>query len=537
MPDTTSRTALREADASFETADLACREISGGIAYSQAGPPVPPEQDLSARLSAALAALTSQGWDQFFADSAATVADNPVDFSLYIIAGTCEYIIAELEGAVELGMSVVGFAAEYWECARDLGRPLTIWDLDEILTSNECVAFHQSALALKSIHETLLQFRSLSTQAMQELVREMAPVVGELLVTVLEEGLDLLGEQKEEIALWLHETAHDVERLGKLLGTIVGTILLEVATAGVARGMKAARMLNRLPDAPDVLPGMLLPDAGLRVAAIVVTAGPRKDPLDVLAERIFIILQKHGRRFSYNLSWVKRSLLRKHIPAAELAEFAKWRKRLNMAMAAAFHANKGKIMPYSEGKAFVKKFNRRALTYHYSDAVMDDKIDEFDLLTRKDAILPDVLEANHIVEARMFEARARAWASEMAKLGWTSVDDMATVMMSAAEHRGSVARMLKRYGLEPHEIRALEPPESITAILLDKVQLRERLNTSPPLDVLIVERDTPFITVLTRYADLYKEHSPELWNQSLCAQFNTWRTKLGLSAPVFTPRP
>ena len=97
--------------------------------------------------------------------------------------------------------------------------------------------------------------------------------------------------------------------------------------------------------------------------------------------------------------------------------------------------------------------------------------------------------------------------------------------------------MLKRYGLEPHEIRALEPPESITAILLDKVQLRERLNTSPPLDVLIVERNTPFITVLTKYADLYKEHSPELWNQSLCAQFNTWRTKLGLSAPVFTPRP
>ncbi|HEX2206302.1 MAG TPA: hypothetical protein VHG93_01360 [Longimicrobium sp.] len=537
MPETTSRNALRTADASFQTAATVCRELNYSIAYSQADPPLPPEQDLAARFSYALGAITTQGWGDFASDCAETVGDEPVDFSLYLIAGICEYIIGELKGVIDLGISLVGFAGEYYECAADIGRPLTIFDLDLILASDRCVPFHDSAMSIMSIREFLAEVNELSPEAVQELAREVLPVVMDVFVTVLEEGLELLGDQREAITAWMHETARDAAALGRMVGTIVGTILLELGTAGVARALKTARWVNRLPGtgltqvAPDAMAAQ--PEARLGVRRILAAAGPVHQ-LDELADVFFKILRRNHKRFSRNLSMAKLRVLRKHVPAASLARFGKWRQRLSMGLAAGFHKHKGVVKPYSQSVVEVQNFNRRVLTFHYADAALDAEIDYFGLLARKDAILPNIFEANHIFEERLFHARKRAWSAELRKLGWNSPADMEAVLMSADEHTGSVRAMLRRYGLTEAEVDAVEPPKSITRTLLDNVRLREELNETPPAGVLVVEPDTPFIQVLSKYAELYRANSADLWERSLKAQFNTWRAALGLTEPVYS---
>lgn len=65
------------------------------------------------------------------------MADHPVDFGLFLVAGVCEYIIEQLKLLAETGMSIIHFVGDYVTCVRDIGHALTIWDIDAILNSVE----------------------------------------------------------------------------------------------------------------------------------------------------------------------------------------------------------------------------------------------------------------------------------------------------------------------------------------------------------------------------------------------------------------
>lgn len=543
MPDTT-RQPLRTQEQAHNSLQRMSKQLGSGEALACGNPPTPPEPDLAAKFVYALDAITSQDWQGFAEQCVTTVSNEPAEFGKAILVGIYEFLKSEVEGYVELGSSIIRWTGNTYDCISDVGTGIV--DPDLVLQSEVCKPFHGAAQTVMAVRDTIQDLAALGFSGLLELVREMLGMAFELFDDVLAQGLQLLGDLWDEIRNWLQSTAQNVQELGQLVGTLLGSILLEVATAGVGRAIKAAKFVGRLPGASS-LGATSLGEAtfSMRVTPVenvfnldaLASFGPlsgssrmRKN-LDALGDVIQTVLNKNHRRFSRNMTSTKLKLIQKHVPAENFKRFKRWRREAAKALADEFDDLQGRVKTYRASIAEVQDYNRRVLTFHYAEAVVEnDTADYFNLLARRDAIMPDVFESNHIIEERLFHRRSAQWRSEFDRLGWNSPADMQAVLLTASEHTGSARAMLGRYGLSPSEIDAIAPPKSITVTLLDKIKLREDWPGPPGPGMLVIEPNTPFKDVFAKYVEIYSTESPALWNKSLRTQFRQWRDALNLGA-------
>ena len=537
---TVSRAPLRTQEGAYDEARLVCGGLTSGASFALASPKTPPEPTYSEAFSRAMQALTSPDWQGFAQQSVETVRVSPARFGEAALTGIYEYIKGELQGYADLGKSIVGWSGDVFDCIADIG-PGGVIDPDEVLGSEACRPFHSAASAVQSIGEVVQELTALGFAGVLDLIRELLSLAVEVFDSVLREGLQLLGDQAEEIKLWLASTSREAAALGEILGTLVGAILIEVGTAGVGRAVKAARLVRRLPVAPGI--------SGLQETATVEDTVRLRTPtvptfgaispstrrrLDALADVFQTVLNKHGKRFSKNLTVAKLRILKKYVPAKEFKRFKRMRRAMAAAIAEEFRDLQGTIKTYGQSVEEVREYTRRVLAFHYSDAVVgEDDLDLWNIVGRKDALLPEIFESNHIFERRLFERLGRSqFNREFDILGWTSPENMDSVLLTAGEHTGSVRAMLRRQGLADADINRIAPPKSVTAVLLERIKFRDEWPGPPTQGMLVVDKDTPFSTVFSKYAEIYKGESPDLWEGSLRGKFVEWKNRLGLDVEV-----
>lgn len=533
-----NRQSLRSQEQAFQSLERLSTQLGSGEVLARGNPQVQPEPDLAAKFVYALDAITQQDWQGFVQQCGTTVSDQPGEFGKAILIGIYEFLKSEVEGYIELGSNLIRWTSNSYDCVSDLG--LGIVDPDQILRSQACKPFHSAAQTMLAVRDTVHDLSALGFAGVLELARELLGMAMELLDDLLAKGLQLFGDLWDEIRDWLQSLSQDVMELGQVVGGLLGAIVLEVATAGVGRALKAAKVITKLPDS-NLLEGSSF---SIETFAMELTnlerlaSGRRRvrNPrtlknLDALADVFQKELNRNRRRFSRNMTAKKLALLKKYIPPERFKQFKRWRREAALALADEFDDLQGRIKKYSASTAEVEDYNRRVLTFHYAEAVVeDDTADYWNLLIRKDAIMPNVFESNHIVEERLFHRRSTQWRHEFDQLGWNSPADMESVLMTASEHTGSARAMLSRQGLSPSEIDAIAPPKSITVILLERIKFREDWPDPPRPGMLVVETNTPFRDVFAKYVEIYSTESPALWNKSLRSAFCQWRDKLNLGA-------
>lgn len=495
----------------------------------------PPQRTLGEVFDHALKAITSQDWQGFATQCASTVWNAPLDFGQAILVGIYEYVKKEVEGIAETASSICRWASDAWDCVWDIGAS-GLLDPDTILRSATCKPFHGIAKGMKAVADVAEQIKALGLSGVLEMVGEFMSGALELLGDLLRNLLQWLGDRAAAIRQWLTETARDVNALGGLAGSLIASILIEIATSGLGRALKTSKLVSRLPSA---LPGVrALPDMEM---VVISARGRRDDMLDELADVIQKILSQKGPRFTRNMSLKKLRILAKHMPEHQLRKFLTDRDKLARALARQLKKMRGEVRPYHLSVEEAREFNRRMLAFHYSEAVAEgDFHDEFNLLVRRDAILPQIFESNHIVEARMF--RSGRWRTQFEALGWDSETKMDAILLTSAEHTGSVRQMLLRQGipeidLDPKseiDIRRIAPPNNVTRALLDKIKFRADV-TGNPTGVLVIESNTPFSSVFSKYMEIYRQEMPDLWNAKLRSQFTTWKNTLDLDVPIPGP--
>ncbi len=492
----------------------------------------PPQRTLGELFDEALKAITAQDWQGFITQCGSTVWNAPLDFGQAILVGIYDYVKKQLETITHTASSIVRWAGDAWDCISDIGASGLV-DPDTILRSTVCQPFHTIAKGMKAVADVAEQIKALGVSGVLEMVGQFMSGALDLLNDLLHNLLQWLGDRAATIRQWLTDTARDVKALGGLAGSLIASILVEIATSGLGRAAKAVMFVSGLP-IPDPDPGVPATTAegiGESTQAVAMSArGASMEILDELAEVIQKILSAKGPRFTRNMSLKKLRILEKYVPEHKLQKFMSERDKLARAIAHKLEKLRGQVRPYHLSVDEARDFNRRVLAFHYSEALAEgDFNDYFHLLGRRDAILPQVFESNHIVEARMF--RSGRWRNEFAQLGWDAETKMDAILLTSAEHTGSARQMFLRQGLSEADIARIAPPNNITRNLLDKIKFRADV-VGNPAGVLVIESNTPFSSVFSKYMEVYKADMPDLWNAKLRGQFTTWKNLLNLTVPV-----
>lgn len=492
----------------------------------------PPQRTLGDLFDEALKAITAQDWQGFITQCGSTVWNAPLDFGQAILVGIYDYVKKQLETITHTASSIVRWAGDAWDCISDIGASGLV-DPDTILRSTVCQPFHTIAKGMKAVADVAEQIKALGVSGVLEMVGQFMSGALDLLNDLLHNLLQWLGDRAATIRQWLTDTARDVKALGGLAGSLIASILVEIATSGLGRAAKAVMFVSGLP-IPDPDPGVPATTAegiGESTQAVAMSArGASMEILDELAEVIQKILSAKGPRFTRNMSLKKLRILEKYVPEHKLQKFMSERDKLARAIAHKLEKLRGQVRPYHLSVDEARDFNRRVLAFHYSEALAEgDFNDYFHLLGRRDAILPQVFESNHIVEARMF--RSNRWRNEFAQLGWDAETKMDAILLTSAEHTGSARQMFLRQGLSEADIARIAPPNNITRNLLDKIKFRADV-VGNPAGVLVIESNTPFSSVFSKYMEVYKADMPDLWNAKLRGQFTTWKNLLNLTVPV-----
>ena len=490
----------------------------------------PPQRTLGELFDEALKAITAQDWQGFITQCGSTVWNAPLDFGQAILVGIYDYVKKQLETITHTASSIVRWAGDAWDCISDIGASGLV-DPDTILRSTVCQPFHTIAQGMKAVADVAEQIKALGVSGVLEMVGQFMSGALDLLNDLLHNLLQWLGDRAATIRQWLTDTARDVKALGGLAGSLIASILVEIATSGLGRAAKAVMFVSGLPIPDPGVRATAAEDTGESTQAVAMSArGASMEILDELAEVIQKILSAKGPRFTRNMSLKKLRILEKYVPEHKLQKFMSERDKLARAIAHKLEKLRGQVRPYHLSVDEARDFNRRVLAFHYSEALAEgDFNDYFHLLGRRDAILPQVFESNHIVEARMF--RSNRWRNEFAQLGWDAETKMDAILLTSAEHTGSARQMFLRQGLSEADIARIAPPNNITRNLLDKIKFRADV-VGNPAGVLVIESNTPFSSVFSKYMEVYKADMPDLWNAKLRGQFTTWKNLLNLTVPV-----
>lgn len=490
----------------------------------------PPQRTLGELFDEALKAITAQDWQGFIAQCASTVWNAPLDFGQAILVGIYDYVKKQLQEVADTASSICRWAGDAWDCIRDIGAS-GVLDPDTILRSTVCEPFHGIARGMKAIKDAAEQLSALGVAGVLELVGQFLSGAIDLLNDLLRNLLQWLGDRAATIRQWLTDTARDVKALGGMTGSLIAAIIIEIASSGLGRAIKSSKFVSSLPfSLPGISPAAV-DSAGDTAAVTVMSArGGAMAMLDELAEVIQKILSAKGPRFTRNMSLKKLRILEKYVPEHKLQKFMSERDKLARAIAHKLEKLRGQVHPYHLSVDEAREFNRRVLAFHYSEALAEgDFNDYWHLIGRRDAILPQIFESNHIVEARMF--RSGRWSSEFAQLGWDSETKMDAILLTSMEHTGSARQMFLRQGLSEADIAHIAPPNNITRALLDKIKFRADV-VGNPAGVLVIESNTPFKDVFGKYMQIYHAEMPDLWNAKLRGQFTTWKNLLNLDIPI-----
>jgi hypothetical protein len=496
--------------------------------------PDPEEKKLSQAFEQAMQIITMPEWGEFVTHSISTVNDEPLQFGKALMEGTYKYIEGEIKALIDLGKSFIDWLGEVASCIQGIKQD--IFDLDKVLASDACEPFHDTAFLILKLQDMISELITIGLAGLLEIVVQCLSYVTEIFSEVLFNIMTELGEQATNIKAWLETTAKSAQLLGELIGTLFGTILIELGTSGVGKAIKSTKILNNLPDV-DVTPlaRSSSNQRDLIHSRIMVRniKNKKQRELDELAKVFQKILNKNGKKFSRNLTIAKLRVLRKHLGPEHFKKFISNHKALERYISASIKRYTGKVEAYKVLKEEGREFNRRTLAYLYSNHMIGDALpDEFEILTGKYEVLPNIFEANHIIEKRIYKNYKAKWEKEFDLLGWKSEEDMTAVLLTADEHTGSIRAMLRKQMVPegmpiPEDVQKLlnaldtTLPKSITRILIDEVQVSEK---------------TTFSELLKKYADVYSREAPKVWGNTLHDTFDKWIKILGYDI-VLPPKP
>lgn len=160
---------------------------------------------------------------------------------------------------------------------------------------------------------------------------------------------------------------------------------------------------------------------------------------------------------------------------------------------------RNKVDAYDRLRQDLAAYNSRALTLAYAQDLAEGVKDAHAL---KGWLAERVLEANHIIEQRMFEQ----FKEEFGRLGWRKPGDMAAVALPAAEHTRSLARFFEAMGIQRKHLPGVEDVRNLTSILLKEV--------GKPRETAAEQ--------LQAYASAYATHFPQLYDTALRRRFDEW---------------
>jgi hypothetical protein len=418
--------------------------------------------------------------------------------------------------------------------------PIPFLEPDALGGSEACDGLKKMAQSVQAVLDAVAKVQQMGLARLMELGRQLLGLIGKIFTELLHEGMRLLGEWQAEVEAWLKSIALSALELGKLLGSLIGAILLEWLTAGVGRAIKSARMAKALPSGslvPNIVPEAVVMES-LSTRSMARRGGRGSGPDAMLSELMELfqqVLAKHGDELNQYLRQGTHARLRNNIPVADLDAFRKNRPAIFHFIKTEGKKLRGRIAPYSDNLGKQRPFNKNVTTTHYAEAVADvdaSEMDYFELQGRKSAMVPDLLESNHIIEARVFNYARTRFAREWKLLGWDDPEQMASILMPGAEHTRSLRRMWKRYGVSDEDLADMLPdmPDSVTTLQRKFIQLGGK-NADP--SVLVIGAETQFVDVLTKYEEIYRKHFPTYWKSKdlvpdMFTQFNVWRDKLSL---------
>ncbi len=260
-------------------------------------------------------------------------------------------------------------------------------------------------------------------------------------------------------------------------------------------------------------------------------ADGRRAQLDSILDQVTAAVKKalHARRLrlSANLSAKKLQALEGHDALVPLLpSVAASLDALERVLIAEKERILYTISPYREARAVQAVSNQRANAFSYVEALLADVIDDNGmLLAHKDAMAERLLQANHIIEKRVFDSGR--FKAAMRQLGWHDTDDMDAILITSAEHMNSVVAMFKRHGISPDEMPGIEDVQNVTKVLKNRIRLCGARDGRADDNVLVIDRHTAFSELLDVYEEAYREFLPTGYESALAKRFAHWRTLLG----------
>jgi hypothetical protein len=511
-------------------------------------------------------------WMQFARDAGTSVVEQPLDFFAATATGIRDYIENELKGYADIATGVGSWLADAGACVlRQI--PLPFLEPDAIGGSESCNGLKQVAKSVQTVLDAIEKVRRIGFARLIEMGKALLDLVGRMFNELLHTGLELLKEWKTDVEEWLRSIAKDVKKLGSMLGTLLGCVLMEWLTAGVGRALKSARLAKNLPSRiplPDVesigvagaAQPSLFPELGARAA------GPEQAILDRLSNIFQRILAKHELELNRYLSLMKDRALRVDMPLVPdpptykikrreptWREYNEQRPVVLRFVRNEVRAASGRIGAHGGNQRFARRINRNSVTVHQADALSARRPEDFDVLElegQKNGLLEDFFESNHIWEQRLLrDPRVfRAYADKWMDLKWVKVDDvthelvpdfdaMTSILMPAAQHTSSLKRMLWRFGFPDAEADKIAKhfPESITTTLQRYIHIDGQglpPDRPPKWPVLNIDPARPpdFKELLEKLETIYRQQAPGMWRNpdqpmDLFRQFNEWRRILG----------
>lgn len=473
--------------------------------------------------------VTTPNWVEWYLTNQVTAILHPIDYLGALVKSFVQYIWNEITGLLSFLGDILISVGKSRLC---IDGAVSGWlSLEDIASGELCEPIRDIVKLGMSIRERLETFRAKFQRLGAEdtadpgAIEILFDLLSNLGLEVLADILDLIGDEAPDFQQWLHSIAHDASKLGRFWGTILAVIVVEVGTAGLNRGAKAAKAAEKVIEMTLEAAESIEKVREMEKRAELLKAAEKGEDMAFLSHLGELVTKAFTRarlRMNYHIATKKLDVARKILQEIlMLDDMPRLVQKLQEQVLKSGRQLRLKIEPYKELRVQTRAHNKDVITLKYAETIQ--QAEAIDPVQETFSLAGQVLDANHIIEKRVYE-KFEHLSIEFKKLGWNSADDMDAVALFHDEHIRSYEIMLEMLGVNTSEIpEFMGETQNVTRVLKQKIIIGGDFTPGP--GVFVITEKTTALEVIEAYEKIYRDNFSEIF-VALKDKFADWKPKL-----------
>lgn len=457
VPQSNEAVLLTPSSEVYSYSQQVCRNPTPLEAKTLAYPTGSLQERLQTAFKHATETVTTPNWAEWYLTCQVTAILHPIDYLGELVKSFVLYIVNEVTDLLSFLGDILISVGKLNLCMD--GAVSGQLSLEDIASGELCEPIRNMAKLGMSIRERLETFQAKFQRLRAEdtadpgAIEILFDLLSNLGLEVLADILDLIGDEAPDFQQWLHSIAHDASKLGRFWGTILAGIVVEVGTAGLNRGAKAAKSAEKVLEVTLEAAESVEKLREIEKRAELLKDAEKAEDMAFLTHLEGLVTKAFTRarlRMSYRITTKKLDVARKALQEIlMLDDMPRLVQKLQEQVLKNGWQLRLKIEPYGKLRIQTRAHNKDVITLHYAKTIQ--QAEAIDPVQETFSLSGHVLDANHIIEKRVFE-KFEHLGLEFKKLGWNSAHDMDAVALRHDEHIRSYEIMLEKLGVNTSEI-------------------------------------------------------------------------------------